>query len=239
VTGTSKAGKADGSATNDAGTQGNSTNGVTTQHNQIAAVQRSIVESSGAETRVMQTMVGAPHAESRNFSGASNPSTVAQTGTLTTNGTDGEDQELTNGTASAGMSGISTARLMQTMGSSEMRMGMHSSEFGNISIRTSVSQQQIQAQISVDHSGLGSALSGHINSIQSKLGSDYGLNANIQLNQSGASFSSDRNGSQQQQARAADRPTASPDAPATQQTDLVMPAVAIGAGGNYRLDIRA
>jgi hypothetical protein len=239
VTGTSKAGKADGSGTNGAGTQASSTNGVTPLHSQIAAVQRSIVEASGAETRVMPTMVGAPHAESRNFSGASNPSTVAQTGTLAANGTDGEEQELPNGMASVGMSGISAARLVQTMGSSEMRMGMHSSEFGNISIRTSVSQQQIQAQISVDHSGLGSALSTHINAVQSKLGSEYGLNANIQLNQNGASPSGERDGSQQQQSRAADRPSALQEAPTTQQTDLAMPAVAVSAGSNYRLDIRA
>jgi len=44
-------------------------------------------------------------------------------------------------------SGINSAKLMQTMSESEMRVGMHSSEFGNISIRTTVSQQQMQAQM--------------------------------------------------------------------------------------------
>jgi hypothetical protein len=239
VTATGKAAKADGGADNGAATQGSSTSALTTQHTQAAAVQRSVVQASGAETRVMETMGGPPHTELRNFSGASNPSTVAQTGTHPANGADAEEQELTNGMASAGMSGISTARLMQTMGSSEMRMGMHSSEFGNISIHTSVSQQQIQAQISVEHNELGSALSTHINSIQSKLGSDYGLNANIQLNQSGTSFSSERDGSQQQHSRAADRPAASTEVPPTQQTDLVMPTVAVSAVSKYRLDIRA
>ena len=64
---------------------------------------------------------------------------------------------------------------------------MHSAEFGDISIRTSVSQQQLTAQISVDHSELGSAISAHLPSLQSKLGSEFGLHASIDVNQLGGS----------------------------------------------------
>ena len=39
-----------------------------------------------------------------------------------------------------------------------MRVGMHSTEFGDISIRTTLSQQQMLAQISLDHSDLGPTL---------------------------------------------------------------------------------
>jgi len=77
-------------------------------------------------------------------------------------------------TGSAAAAGINSARLIQTMSESEMRVGMHSAEFGDISIRTSVSQQQLTAQISVDHSELGSAISAHLPSLQSKLGSEFG-----------------------------------------------------------------
>ncbi len=80
---------------------------------------------------------------------------------------------------------------------------MHSSEFGDISIRTSVAQQQMQTQISVDHGELGNALSAHIPNMQTKLGSEYGLHATIEVNQSGASFSSDGDRSQQHQQQAA------------------------------------
>ncbi len=88
---------------------------------------------------------------------------------------------------SAATAGISTAQLIQSMSESEMRVGMHSAEFGDISIRTSVSQQQLTAQISVDHSELGSAISAHLPSLQSKLGSDFGLHASIEVNQFGGS----------------------------------------------------
>jgi hypothetical protein len=235
VTGTTKPGKTE----NATGTQGNSMNGSQSQHLQAEASQRSILETSGSETRVMQTVVGAVHSESRSLAGANDSPGAAQAATHPSNGADGDEQELSNGMQSAGMSGISATRLIQTMGSSEMRMGMHSNEFGNISIRTSISQQQVQAQISVEHIGLGNALSAHINSVQSKLGSDYGLNANIQLNQSGASSSGDRDGSQQHQSKPAGRPVQRSEAPMPLQSDPVIPVGALSAGSKHRLDIRA
>ena len=85
-------------------------------------------------------------------------------------------------------------------------MGMHSSEFGDISIRTSVTQQQMQTQISVDHDELGNALSAHIPNMQMKLGSEYGLHATIEVNQNGTSFSSDGDRSQQPQHETTVRP---------------------------------
>ena len=62
-------------------------------------------------------------------------------------------------------------------------------EFGEISIRTSVSQQQVQAQISVDHGELGNAISAHIPSVQAKLGDDFGLHASIEVNRFGGTQS--------------------------------------------------
>jgi len=99
---------------------------------------------------------------------------------------------------SAAGAGVSTARLIQTMSESEMRVGMRSAEFGDISIRTSVSQQQLTAQISVDHSELGSAISAHLPSLESKLGSDFGLRAAIEVNHLGGSVSGGNGQSSQQ-----------------------------------------
>ena len=62
-----------------------------------------------------------------------------------------------------------------------MRLGMHSAEFGNISISTSVSHQAISAQISLDHSELGRALAVHLPAIEEKLGSAYGLHARVEV----------------------------------------------------------
>jgi hypothetical protein len=152
---------------------------------------------------------------------------------------DGAATEQWVGTESAGMSGISTARLIQTMGETEMRVGMHSTEFGDISIRTAVSQQQMQTQISVDHSELGNALSAHIPAIQAKLGSDYGLHATIEVNQSGASFSNDGDRSHQQQQKAELRTVEGVEAPTTMQSDMINLRGSAVVNHEYRLDIRA
>jgi hypothetical protein len=136
--------------------------------------------------------------------------------------------------------GINTARLIQSMGETEMRVGMRSSEFGDISIRTSVSQQQMVAQISVDHGDLGTAISAHIPSIQEKLGNEYGLHASIQLNQGGASFSDERGQSSQRDQKAFVRsaPNGGPAA-AVVETDKSTLRVPPTVNDGYRLDIRA
>lgn len=94
-------------------------------------------------------------------------------------------------------SGINTAKLMQTMGETEMHVGMHSEEFGDISIRTAISQQQMVAQISLDHNGLSQAITNHVLDVQTKLSEEYGLRASIQVNQQTAPFSGDNGGSSQ------------------------------------------
>jgi len=105
--------------------------------------------------------------------------------------------EPANSPLPAAGSAINTARVIQNMNETEMRVGMRSTEFGDISIRTMVTQQQMQTQISVDHSELVSALTAHIPSVQAKLGADYGLHASIEVSQGGASFSNNQGQSSQ------------------------------------------
>ena len=95
---------------------------------------------------------------------------------------------------------------MQTMGQTEMHVGMRSDEFGNISIRTAISQQQMVAQISVDHNDLGQAIANHVSTVQTKLGEEYGLRASIQVNSQGTPFSGDMGGSSQREAQSYGRP---------------------------------
>ncbi len=95
--------------------------------------------------------------------------------------------------------GINTAKLIQTMNETGMQVGMRSAEFGDISIRTSVSQQQMMTQISVDHPDLGQAISGHISAVQAKLGDELGIHATIEVGQSSAGFAGERGYSSQQQ----------------------------------------
>ncbi len=98
-------------------------------------------------------------------------------------------------------SGINGAKVIQAMGGSEMRVGMHSTEFGDISIRTTISQQQMVAQISLSHNDLSQAISAHVATVQAKLGEDYGLHASIEINNQTPSFSSDAGSSSQQEQR--------------------------------------
>ena len=134
-------------------------------------------------------------------------------------------------------SGVNTAKLIQTLSETQMQVGMRSTEFGDISIRTSVSQQQILAQITVDHGDLGRALALHAPAAQSKLGDDLGLHASIEVTQSNSSLSGERGATPQQQQRSfvpameVDGSVTSPDADAA--------ALRPASDNADRLDIRA
>jgi hypothetical protein len=140
---------------------------------------------------------------------------------------------------STATAGISTARLIQSMSESEMCVGMHSAEFGDISIHTSVSQQQLIAQINVDHSDLGSAISAHLPSLQSKLGSEFGVHASIEVNQLGDSATG-ANGQSSHQNHKMTSQTAPPDssAPNAEGDRMPLPGQSLEVDGS-RLDIRA
>ena len=99
---------------------------------------------------------------------------------------------------------INSAKLIQSMGQTEMRVGMRSNEFGNISISTSSNQNTISAQISLDHSELAKTLAAHLPEIQARLGANQPMNVRIDMNgtstagQGTGSFGSASNGSANQ-----------------------------------------
>jgi hypothetical protein len=135
---------------------------------------------------------------------------------------------------------INSAKLIQAMGQTEMRVGMHSSDFGDISIRTSGTQQQMSAQISLDHSELSQTIAAHISSVETKLGNEHGIQASIQINNQGSTHSSDsQQPSQRQQnafAGSARTVDATDAAEAETKTTIGM---LVAAGNDHRLDIRA
>ena len=206
---------------------------------QTGGAYGSAVEARGSDASLLQQGVDSTQTESRGTTDAHTNSGSTETTAHRGNGFEGLTSKQLAGSESAGMSGISAARLIQTVGASEMRVGMHSSEFGDISIRTSVSQQQMQTQISVDHNELGKALSAHIPNMQAKLGSEYGLHATIEVNQSGTSFSSDGDRSQQHPQRTSVRPVELVDGAATGQDEMISLRGSTVASDSYRLDIRA
>jgi len=142
----------------------------------------------------------------------------------------------------AGAQTINTARLMQTVSETEMHVGMRTAEFGDISIRTTVSEQQLVAQIAVDHGGLGQAISAHISTMQSKLGEDSGLQTSIEVRHMGSSLSGEAGQSSQREQRAFNHAARAEMVP---QAAEEMTAAGLGLGGmaavgdGSRLDIRA
>jgi hypothetical protein len=77
---------------------------------------------------------------------------------------------------------INTAKLIQSMGQSEMQVGMRSNEFGNISISTSATRDLISAQISLDHVELARTLAAHLPEMQARLGGNQAMDVRIDMN---------------------------------------------------------
>jgi hypothetical protein len=215
--------------------------GTSTRSNQTDAAQATTVAVRPADSSASQAIAfgalvdshqsASPHA-------ASGPSADEAPHRSDTSASLPTDQQ--NAAGSGANSGINSARLIQSMSETEMRVGMHSSEFGDISIRTMVSQQQVQAQISVDHNELSSALSAHIPAMQAKLGNEYGLHASIEVSQNGASFSSGERGQSSPRDQKAFVPSVQVEgATASAETDRIVlraPSVSVVSD---RLDIRA
>jgi hypothetical protein len=80
---------------------------------------------------------------------------------------------------------INTAKLIQSASQSEMRVGMRSNEFGNISINTSVTKGLVSAQISLDHGELAKTLTTHLPEMQTRLGSNQAVDVRIDMNGQG------------------------------------------------------
>jgi len=137
-------------------------------------------------------------------------------------------------------SSINTARLIQSMSETEMRVGMHSSEFGEISIRTTVSQQQMLTQISLDHNELSQAISAHVSGAQAKLGDEHGLHALIEINNQGASFAGNSEQSSPREQRPFTNFARSQSFVAPSEVDRAVSVGALAsAGSGHTLDIRA
>ena len=108
---------------------------------------------------------------------------AAQSGSGET-GTDGAGKASTSNVAQswdAATQVVHRAQLIQAMHQSEMRMGMNSAEFGNISISAAVSHQMLSAQISLEHAGLSHALTAQLPEIEKNLGSAYGLQSRVEV----------------------------------------------------------
>jgi hypothetical protein len=145
-----------------------------------------------------------------------------------------------DGSEAVATSGVNTAKLMQAMGESEMRVGMRSSEFGDISIRTTITPEQMVTRISLDHSDLSQAISAHVSTMQTKLGEDFGLNASIEVHNMGSQPSGEQDQSSQREQGAFNSSAQTGRAQLAPEEEAgLIPAALTNAGNRNRLDIRA
>jgi hypothetical protein len=169
---------------------------------------------------------------------------------------DGKHDDLaaavSSGAASASgeaqaMPPIHTASVLESMQGSEMRVGMRSAEFGNVSVSTSVNRESIAAQISFEHMDLGKALTAHLPSIEAKLSSDYGVHAKVEVRDQSMGASADngrgdgRRGDGNGSSTAGNSHSSSADSAYVEGVDVLAvgsTASAISAE-NSRLDVQA
>ncbi len=212
-------------------TQGNAA----PQHAQADTSQNTAAAAKGADATIsLQTAPVHVAAQQPIASGVTERQPAAEAPTPTP-AASGEGNDV------AASSGINTAKLIQTMSETQMHVGMRSAEFGDISIRTAVSQQQMVAQITVDHGDLGRAIAMHAPAAQTKLGDDLGVRAAIEVTQNGANFSNQGGGNaSQQNSRSFMRPAEVAGAGvSTTEPDHLTPRSAVWAEDSDRLDIQA
>jgi flagellar hook-length control protein FliK len=114
--------------------------------------------------------------------------------------TAGDPQPQAEVKASVPMGSVESSRLVQNLSESEWRVGIQSGEFGKIDIHTSINQSQLSARIYVEHDELGKALAAGLPQLHEKLSTEHRVAAQIELYNSGSSYSSgsDRQRDQQQ-----------------------------------------
>jgi hypothetical protein len=232
------------------------------QKSSDSSVQNSVTTSSNsASFKIAEAMAHADHGGSAMQHGA-NDATVQQAAQAAVSAvTEGKQIAVQNGESGAAtpqvapppsgnadatnssaadvqsLSTVNSARLIQSMHQSEMRLGMYSAEFGSISINTSLTHQSIAAQISMDHSALGHALSAHLSAIEEKLSNAYGVQARVDVRDgSTSSGNSSAHSGEKQQHQANNSTMFSSPLPNAMRA-ITQPTSALAADAT-RLDIR-
>jgi len=132
-------------------------------------------------------------------------------------------------------SAVHTARLVERMGQSEVRVGIHAGEFGNVAIRTSLGRNQFTAEISVERGELGRALAAELPSLHTRLSEHHLPEAQVILQHpaSGGSGDARQNSPHNQGMRSAGA------VEKTERNEIQVPMLAVEAAesSSSRLDI--
>jgi len=143
---------------------------------------------------------------------------------------------------------VNTSKLVQTLNQSEMRVGMRSTEFGDISIRTSSTRDSIVTQISLDHAELATSLAAHIPDMQARLEGhgnfEVRINTEHQNNGTASTMSDTNSGSQSRQQDQGSRSYFSSSYSNSSLLNSVLPTATLAAtlqnaGNDGRIDVQA
>jgi hypothetical protein len=94
---------------------------------------------------------------------------------------------------------LQSAKLVERLGQSELRVGVQMGDMGGVDIRTSMAHNQLTAEISVEHSELGHMLAANLPSLQNRLSEHQIQTANIVFqNQTNSGFSGSEQRSRQE-----------------------------------------
>ena len=145
-----------------------------------AAARVSDLQASNASSTPMQILSGA------NGSNESQATTLKADGHLST-GLPATSSAIANAEnhaeALAASSGslLHSAKLVERIGQTELRVGVQTEQFGNVDIRTSMARNQFSAQISVERPELGKVLAAELPNLQNRLSEQRIPGANITL----------------------------------------------------------
>lgn len=145
-----------------------------------------------------------------------------------------ESQAQAESVAASPASQIHSAKLVQSIGEAELRLGVRAGEFGSVDIRTLMVRNQFTAEISVERGELGRIMAAELPNLQNRLTEQRVPVANITLQNHAGSSSTP---SEQQRPR--DRPEAYATNPvgAKQAGPLAALAASEGIASASRLDI--
>jgi len=129
--------------------------------------------------------------------------------------------------------GVNTAKLVQGLTQSELRVGLQTRDFGNIDIRTSASHHEFSAQISVEHSEVARTLTTELPSLYARLNEQQVPVSNIHIHSQSLSTSS---GLDQRSQHSSPQPQSS--GAVRQQLEPTLPVIPEVFSSADRLDIR-
>ncbi len=145
-----------------------------------ASVPVSTFSGALASTAVVGVRDGASSAAAIGGHASAQPGSAEAAGTAAGAGS-GSLSARGETNASTELPSVTNARLMQSLSRSEMQISVHSQDFGRVSIQTAYGREAISAQITLESSQLGSALSNHVPAMEQKLSQDHGLRASVSI----------------------------------------------------------